>query len=161
MILNRQAQVAVKLKPLREFEAELRRALRLGRRKFNVCLVDDAGIKQMNHAFRGKAQPTDVLSFPWHERSASAAQRASGDAELRYFLGDIAISMETARRNARGEGHSLNREIRWLILHGVLHLLGYNHETDKGQMTARELRLRTSLGLDRKARSGPAGLRKT
>ena len=67
---------------------------------------------------------------------------------LRDFLGDIVISVETARRNARGEGHATLMEIRWLILHGVLHLLGYDHEVDDGEMTALELRLREQLGVD-------------
>ena len=103
----------------------------------------------MNWTFRGKACPTDVLSFPWKEgpKSLSAASPAVG--EMGQFLGDIAISVQTARRNAAAEGHSLRNEIRWLILHGVLHLLGYNHAVDEGQMTTRELALRDQLGLSR------------
>jgi len=150
VILNRQRQLAVRLKPLREFELEVRRALRLGRRDFNVCLVDDAAIQQMNRRFRGKPRPTDVLSFPWKDGPDRLRAKRGGADAMRFFLGDIAISVETARRNARAEGHSLRNEIRWLILHGVLHLLGYNHETDGGQMTARELAVRDELGLNRR-----------
>jgi probable rRNA maturation factor len=147
VILNRQHRLEVKLKPLREFELEVRRALRLGRRDFNVCLVDDAAMQRMNRTFRGQARPTDVLSFPWKDGPNSDIAQSRGVEEMSHFLGDIAISVETALRNARAEGHSLRNEIRWLILHGVLHLLGYNHETDEGQMVARELALCDKLGL--------------
>ena len=149
MILNRQRRLELRLKPLREFELEVRRALRLGRRDFDVCLVDDMAIRQMNGTFRGKARPTDVLSFPWKDGPNSEAAAPPGVGEMGHFLGDIAISVESARRNACTEGHSLRMEIRWLILHGVLHLLGYNHETDEGQMMKRELTLRDRLGLSR------------
>jgi probable rRNA maturation factor len=149
VILNRQRRLEVKLKPLREFELEVRRALRLGRRDFNVCLVDDAAMQRMNRTFRGQARPTDVLSFPWKDGPNSDIAQSRGVEEMSHFLGDIAISVETALRNARAEGHSLQKEIRWLILHGVLHLLGYNHETDEGQMTTRERALRDKLGLGR------------
>ncbi|HEV2177595.1 MAG TPA: rRNA maturation RNase YbeY [Terriglobia bacterium] len=67
--------------------------------------------------------------------------------DLRGFLGDIVISAETARRNARLEGHGTENEIRWLILHGVLHLCGFDHERDRGEMTTLELRLRRRLRL--------------
>ena len=147
--MNRQHRLEVKLKPLREFELELRRALRLGGCDFNVCLVDDAAIQQMNRTFRGKARPTDVLSFSWKDGPNGDVVQSRAVDEMSHFLGDIAISVESALRNARAEGHSLRMGIRWLILHGVLHLLGYNHETDEGQMTTRELALRDQLGLSR------------
>jgi probable rRNA maturation factor len=67
--------------------------------------------------------------------------------EFKNFLGDIVISVDTAKRNARQEGHSTLNEMRWLILHGVLHLLGYNHERDHGEMTRLELALRSRLGI--------------
>ena len=67
--------------------------------------------------------------------------------EFKNFLGDIVISVDTAKRNARKEGHSTLNEIRWLILHGLLHLLGYNHEYDQGEMTRLELALRSRLGI--------------
>jgi probable rRNA maturation factor len=152
VILEGQHRVAVRLAPLREFARRLRRTLRLGRRYFTVCLVDDAAMKQMNRRFRGKARPTDVLAFPWDDAERRSSPKGGSD-EMRRFLGDIAISVETARRNARRAGHSLRNEIRWLILHGVLHLLGYNHETDGGAMTAREWALREKLGLCGRRRS--------
>jgi len=67
--------------------------------------------------------------------------------EFKYFLGDIVISVDAARRNAREEGHSTLNEIRWLILHGLLHLLGHDHERDQGEMTRLELALRSRLGI--------------
>jgi probable rRNA maturation factor len=149
VILNRQNRLEVKLKPLREFERELRGALRLGRRDFTVCLVDDSAMRRLNRMFRGQARPTDVLSFPWKAGSNCPVVSSRAVGEMSRFLGDIAISVETARRNARAEGHALRKEIRWLILHVVLHLLGYNHETDEGQMTTRELAHRDRLGLSR------------
>ena len=74
---------------------------------------------------------------------------------LKNFLGDVVISVETARRNAAAEGHSTLDEIRWLILHGVLHMLGYDHEHDRGEMVALELALREQLGVA----GGPGGKR--
>ncbi len=142
---------------------ELRQALRLGRRDCNVCFVDDRQIKRLNSLYLGKNRATDVLSFPWdaHQRqppqragierarsryaSRSANERAA--LEFKNFLGDIVISVDTAKRNARQVGHSTLNEIRWLILHGVLHLLGYNHERDHGEMSRLELSLRSRLGI--------------
>jgi probable rRNA maturation factor len=100
-----------------------------------VLLTSDAELKRLNRAFRGKNKPTDVLSFPTPpEISARHA-------------GDLAISLETAARQAAQYGHSLSDELRILILHGLLHLSGLDHETDDGAMAARELELRTSLKL--------------
>lgn len=130
----------------RAFVQRLRTLLRLGRRHFNVCLVGDREIERLNNVYLGKNAPTDVLSFPWRE-TGGAKQRAGAAAEFVHFLGDVVISVETARRNARQEGHSTLNEIRWLILHGVLHLLGYDHATDRGEMTNLELALRERLGI--------------
>jgi len=144
MILNQQKRVAVDVAGARLFAGRLRKALRLGRRDFNVCFVDDRAILRLNAEYRRKRKATDVLSFPWQ---GSNGARGAAAREFAGFLGDIVISVETARRNARREGHSTANEIRWLILHGVLHLLGYDHETDHGEMTALELSLRERLGI--------------
>lgn len=136
----------------------LRRALKLGRREFNVCFVDDRDIKRFNAQYRGQARPTDVLSFAWtgaegHSGLPPTPAGRTGKAkpgrarEFDHFLGDVVISVDTARRNARREGHSTAHEIRWLILHGLLHLLGYDHTTDQGEMTALEHELRARLGI--------------
>jgi probable rRNA maturation factor len=163
MLLDQQKSYALRLPVLNAYVRDLKRRLRLGRRDLNICFVDDGAIRRINAAFRGKDQATDVLSFPWGEPHGSG--RAAGPrmrrpaslpragAEFAGFLGDIVISVETARRNARAEGHSTLNEIRWLILHGVLHLLGYDHERDSGEMTARELALREQMAIARGRRS--------
>lgn len=144
MIVNRQTRTAVDVAGARLFAGRVRKALRLGRRDFNVCFVDDRAIKRLNEQYRGKPKATDVLSFPWQSSNGARGAAAS---EFAGFLGDIVISVDAARRNARREGHSTANEIRWLILHGVLHLLGYDHATDRGEMTVLELSLRKRLGI--------------
>lgn len=162
MVINRQNKLRVDVAGTRAFATRLGTELKLGTREFNVCLVDDDAIRELNGAFRNKLKSTDVLSFPWTTAqngasSRSAAKRRStgtlqttpaAGGEFDAFLGDVVISVETARRNARREGHSVAAEIRWLILHGVLHLLGMDHETDHGEMESRELELRARLGLN-------------
>ena len=159
MLLNQQKRYALPLSALRGYARNLKRRLRLGKRDFNICFVDDGAIRRMNALYRGRDRATDVLSFPWgadggailRGRRGRRARRADDlaarpDRELEGFLGDVAISVDSARRNARGEGHSTLQEVRWLMLHGVLHLLGYDHERDGGEMTALELALREELG---------------
>lgn len=158
VVINRQKRVVVSLPCVRGFVRRLQSALQLGRQYFNVCFVSDGEMKRMNAEYRGKPQPTDILSFPWagdglvlpQRRAAPHRPRAAGHAQREFtgFLGDLVISLEAAQRNARAEGHSTENEVRWLILHGLLHLLGFDHETDGGQMTAVELFLRTRLGVD-------------
>jgi probable rRNA maturation factor len=144
MVLNRQTKIAVDLHGVRSFVRRVRNELVLGGRTFNVCFVDDREMERLNAAYRGKRRSTDVLSFPW----SNGRQRTVGATrEWRGFLGEVVISAQTARRSARNEGHATANEIRWLVLHGVLHLLGYNHETDQGEMTALELSLRERLGI--------------
>ncbi len=89
-------------------------------------LPDDPTLKRLNRAFRGKNKPTDVLSFPTPPEIATPQ------------AGDLAISLETAARQAATFGHSLRDEVRILLLHGLLHLSGLDHETDNGEMAARE-----------------------
>jgi probable rRNA maturation factor len=91
-----------------------------------VRFVGDRAMRLANHRFRGKDKATDVLSFPGEEG----------------YLGDILISVPTARRQAAEAGHGVEREIRTLLLHGILHCLGYDHETDQGEMERLERRLR-------------------
>lgn len=162
IVLNLQRRFAVDLSDARAFVRRLRGALDLGQGSFNVCFVDDERMTELNARFRRKARPTDVLSFPWavapggasHGIGADRRQLKSKNSRLkepRYsrefarVLGDVVISVETARRNARTAGHSTAQEIRLLILHGLLHLLGYDHETDQGEMTAVESSLRERL----------------
>ncbi len=139
MILNRQRRVRVPLAELETFLSRARRALRLPANSFTVCLVTNAEIARWNRTYRGKRGPTDVLSFP-------ADSKRSSRLPLPY-LGDIAIAPAVALRNARRFGREAEDEMRILLLHGMLHLMGYDHETDNGQMDRRERRLRRKLGL--------------
>jgi probable rRNA maturation factor len=100
----------------------------------NVLVTTSRDLRSLNRQFRGKDEPTDVLSFPLHDPSAR-------------FAGDIAISADIARHNARLLGHSPAEEIKILALHGLLHLAGFNHERDDGRMAKEEFRLRKTLQL--------------
>ena len=100
-----------------------------------VLLTSDAELKRLNKAFRGKNKATDILSFP------TLAEIADEHA------GDLAISLETAARQAADHGHTLADEVKILLLHGLLHLDGEDHETDSGEMAHRELSLRKQLKL--------------
>ena len=100
-----------------------------------VLVCDDATIRTLNRHFRGKDAPTDVLSFP-----AGFAQP-----EGPVYLGDVAISLETARRQADGAGVDVDRELKTLLVHALVHLCGFDHETDGGEMFARETQLRSEL----------------
>jgi probable rRNA maturation factor len=142
MVVNRQRRVPVALDPLKQFAERARRELRFADDAVTVCLVSDAAIARLNHRYRGKRGPTDVLSFPSGGGKSSGAARVA----LRY-AGDIAISPSAARRNARRLDRTLPAELRVLILHGMLHLAGYDHETDRGEMDRIERRLRRRLGL--------------
>jgi len=119
---------------LDRFVARARRAAGL-KGAVNVLVTSRAEMKSLNRRFRGKDKPTDVLSFP-----------AEPDAQ-KQFAGEIAISAEIAAQNARALGHLPAQEVKILVLHGVLHLRGYDHECDNGQMTRREKHLRAKLHL--------------
>ncbi|MDE3181326.1 MAG: rRNA maturation RNase YbeY [Acidobacteriota bacterium] len=132
---------SLKIRDLREFTGRLGRQLRLQGQHFDVTLVNDVEIAVLNRAFRGKAKATDVLSFPFIGKEDPFPESA----EFSGFLGDIVISVETALRQAAANQRSLLAEVQDLILHGALHLLGYDHETDHGEMKAFERRLRKVL----------------
>ncbi|MDY7094488.1 MAG: rRNA maturation RNase YbeY [Acidobacteriota bacterium] len=100
--------------------------------------TSDRELRRLNRTYRGKDRPTDVLSFPG-DLSVSEEGAAEGG---EGHLGDVAISVPTARRQAAAAGHAAGRELRLLTLHGVLHCLGYDHETDDGTMERLERRLR-------------------
>ena len=116
----------------REVTAFARRVLRAADRELesvSIAFVDDATMRNLNRRFRRRRKTTDVLTFP-DERSCQ-----------------IVISIDQAKRQAKAERHSVETEIRYLVLHGVLHALGYDHETDNGEMNALELRVREQVGL--------------
>lgn len=158
MVLNRQRRVRVRPATLEEFLARVGRTVGAADDSVSVCLVSDAAMARMNRRYRGKRGTTDVLSFPANgigkrRRGArttgifSVAPPSSVNSSP-SFLGDIAISPATARRNAQRFGRRLEDELRILILHGVLHLLGYDHEADDGEMERLERRLRRKLRID-------------
>lgn len=110
-----------------------------------VALISDARMRTLNRQFRGKDYATDVLSFPVQagRRETSTPQPPAS----RPHLGDVVIATGVARRQARTAGHAATEELRILALHGLLHLLGYDHERDNGQMARVERRLRHKGGL--------------
>ena len=148
MILNQQRAVPLARRPLEHFLRRLQRELGLHESGVTIALVSDAEIARMNETFRKKKGPTDVLSFPAAARRGPRSLRhTSNKRKAGEFLGDIAIAPATARRYARKHGRTLPAELRVLILHGVLHLMGYDHETDRGEMDRVERRLRKRFGL--------------
>ncbi len=136
MVLNHQNSVEVDIEAVGAYLVRIKKALGLGGKKWNVCLVDDQAMRRLNTAYRGKRRPTDVLAFAWEDNDAAGDPLAAR--EFAGFLGDVVISADTARRNARREGLRLECEMERLILHGILHLLGYDHETDHGEMASLE-----------------------
>jgi probable rRNA maturation factor len=146
MIQNQQRQVRVGVASLDEFLARACRAVKVAPDSLTVRLVTTAKMALWNRSYRGKRGPTDVLSFP-SDPFDKIQPRAGRGARPASYLGDIAISPAVARRNAGSLNRTLDSELRILILHGILHLMGYDHETDTGQMERRERRLRRALGL--------------
>ena len=125
-------QVLLALEKLDKLEEEIT--------EVSIAFIDDDAMKELNQKFRKKAKTTDVLTFPaddsYNEPSATGRP-----------IGDIVISVDQARRQAADEKHSLSTEIRYLVVHGVLHALGYDHETDRGEMNALEVEVRALVGL--------------
>ena len=154
MILNRQREVRVSISPLEKFLSRAQSRLRLAPESLTVALVSNADIARWNRSYRGKNRPTDVLSFPVRRstpqrraRKTAARSVASTETGDGPYLGDIAIAPAVARENAVRFGRTFETEMRILILHGILHLMGYDHETDSGQMERRERILRRDLGI--------------
>jgi probable rRNA maturation factor len=118
-----------------------------GGRAFSCLIAGDAELRRLNREFRKRDYVTDVLSFPVAQPSGLSGH-AGG---MPHDVGEIAISYDAARRQSAEFGHDVNLEIQILILHGLLHLLGMDHETDRGRMLNAERKWRRKLGL-------PAGL---
>ena len=137
LVLNRQRRHAVPLKRLRQFALGLAGRSRAAAVDFSVLLTTDRTIRRYNGVFRGKDEPTDVLSFPAQDPLPGGVDKP--------YLGDMMISVETAYRQALQRNHSLEREIFTLMIHGWLHLLGFDHESDQGQMRRKELSLQREL----------------
>jgi probable rRNA maturation factor len=139
IILNRQRKYPIQLPRLKRFLLRLCLCLRISDQPFVVLLTNDRMIRRLNRCFRNKNRATDVLSFPC---GMSCSPKPGFE---RDYLGDIIISVERARHQALEREHGLDREIRILMIHGLLHLLGHDHETDHGQMRRKELKLQREL----------------
>lgn len=131
-IINKQRKVKLNETELEQFLSLIKKAL-VKDKDFCVVLVSDKKIKELNRKFRNKNYPTDVLSFSYDDPN---------------FLGEVVISLETAQKQAKENGLSFETEVKQLVLHGVLHLCGYDHETDNGEMDQIELKLRKELGIE-------------
>jgi probable rRNA maturation factor len=145
--------------PIARFARTLQKEVAKGR-PFDTLISGDAELRRLNRDFRGQDYPTDVLSFPTACPTNAMVGQAVPPATRvpamvgqavppasSAFLGDIAISLGRARAQARAFGHSIEQEIQILMLHGVLHLCGHDHETDSGAMARAEKRWRAKLGL--------------
>ncbi len=136
-IVNLQRKVKLDAKAFRPFVEQLAAATAetIGK-TFSIAFISDDRMKQLNEMFRGNDATTDVLSFP-HDADEFDPDKDN--------LGDIVISVEQAQKQASENGLTLDGEIKQLILHGLLHLCGYDHEKDSGEMNKRELELRDQL----------------
>ena len=129
-VVNRQRRLKLDTDAWSDFAARPLDAIGKSESSATIAFVSDKRIRGLNRQFRGVDKATDVLSFP---------------AEEKFNLGDVAVSVDTAAVQAKENGLTLDGEIAQLILHGLLHLSGYDHETDNGEMNRLELRLRRKL----------------
>lgn len=143
-IINQQRKIKLDSEVFREFAEKAAGAIPEAKGKeLTVALVSDKKIRELNKIFRDKNTATDVLSFPYETDRYDYL-------ETEKFLGDIVISLETARKQAQENNLSFEIEIKQLILHGILHLCGYDHDADAGEMNAVELKLRDRLEINGK-----------
>jgi probable rRNA maturation factor len=138
LIILEKKVVGLSPEALGRFVLRARRAARLTGR-VNVLVTDNTQMRSLNQQFRKKNETTDVLSFPSESTPNGNSKRA--------FAGEIAISTEIAVQNAAELGHASATEVKILALHGILHLAGYDHERDNGEMARKEATLRRELGL--------------
>ena len=138
-VVNRQRKVPVDLETWQLFTSRALKATPAEAASVTIAFVSDRQMRELNRQWRGKTGTTDVLSFP-----AGDDEFANPDGSN---LGDVVISLEQATRQAREHRLSLDEEIAQLILHGLLHLCGYDHEIDDGKMNRLEVQLRKKLGI--------------
>jgi len=136
-VVNRQRKIAVDIERWQAFSERALKSLRKSESDATIAFVSDRQMKDLNKRFRNINRSTDVLSFPAQEAGAATSTN----------LGDIAVSLERATAQAKENSLTLEIEIAQLILHGLLHLCGYDHETDQGEMNRLELQLRRKLGI--------------
>ncbi|HKN17464.1 MAG TPA: rRNA maturation RNase YbeY [Candidatus Sulfotelmatobacter sp.] len=138
MVILRKKITGLSPSTLERFVLRARRAVHL-RDTVNVLVTNSQELRSLNRQFRGKDKATDVLSFPLPQLRLRKAKQIAGE---------LAISADIARENASRLGHSAAEEIKILVLHGILHLAGFDHEKDNGEMASEETRLRQRLKLD-------------
>jgi probable rRNA maturation factor len=138
-VINNQRKIKLDWQIFREFAESLsEKVIETRSKTFNVAFVSNRKMRELNNQFRGKNTTTDVLSFPFEPDEFDPDQN---------HLGDIIISLEQAQKQSVENDLPLELEVKQLILHGTLHLCGYDHETDSGEMNSRELELREFLGI--------------
>jgi probable rRNA maturation factor len=137
VVVFRRAIAGLSTSTLERFVLRARRAIHM-RSMVNVLVTNSSELRALNRRFRGADKATDVLSFPEPEVKRNKATRVAGD---------VAISADIARENAACLGHSVADEVKTLALHGILHLAGFDHERDHGEMARKEIRLRRQLKL--------------
>lgn len=137
-VINRQRRVAIDRERLASIARRV--LLQIGRdeARATIVFIRDPEIRKLNRDFRGIDKPTDVLAFAYGEAEAEPDQDPG-------HIGDVIISADTAIRYAEEQDITLGAEIEWLVIHGMLHLAGYDHETDNGEMRRLERRLRSLL----------------
>jgi rRNA maturation RNase YbeY len=138
-IVNRQRHLPIDSEHWKAFATSALKAAPSFVAGVTIAFVSDRAMRALNRQWRGNRGTTDVLSFPAAQTEFEEAAEAT--------MGDVVISVEQAARQAAEHGLNLDDEIAQLILHGVLHLCGYDHETDSGEMNRLELRLRRRLGI--------------
>ena len=138
-VVNRQRKVVIECERWQEFTTKVMQTLPSDAGGVTIAFVSDRAMVELNRLWRHKRGTTDVLSFP----AGDEFDELEGPT-----LGDVVISIEQAARQAKENGLTLDQEIAQLILHGLLHLCGYDHETDNGEMNRLELRLRRRLGIN-------------
>ena len=138
-VVNRQRKMPLDCERWQKFVDEIWQVIPTEAEGVTVAFVSDRAMRELNRLWRHKQGTTDVLSFPVEQDEFEKAEGSS--------LGDVVISVEQAARQAKENGLTLDQEIAQLILHGLIHLCGYDHATDKGEMNRLELRLRRRLGI--------------
>ena len=138
-VVNRQRKMPLDCERWRAFVEKSWKAIPTKAEGVTVAFVSDRAMRELNRLWRHKQGTTDVLSFPVEQDEFEKAEGSS--------LGDVVVSVEQAARQAKENGLTLDQEIAQLILHGLIHLCGYDHSTDDGEMNRLELRLRRRLGI--------------
>ncbi len=139
-VINKQRLHLLAQKPIAQLGRAVLARIERGECFATITFIRDRAMQQLNRDYRHTNTPTDVLAFAYHEQMSDNEPNHNP-----AFLGDVIISVETAARYAHEQGISFETEINWLVIHGLLHLAGYDHETDNGEMRRLERRLRKEL----------------